>query len=150
MPDAFLDGLSIEERELSWIERLESSDQKHTWLLEEDGETRGFVTCGPAADGTLPDGAGQLFALYQDAQWAGTGVGKALLTHATHDLLSHGFRFAVLWALETNARARRFYERAGWTPDGARNENNYADHTRHEVRYRIALAEIAEENDKRV
>ncbi|WP_430787700.1 hypothetical protein [Actinoplanes sp. G11-F43] len=26
---------------------------------------------------------------------------------------------AILWVLESNARARRFYEAAGWVPDGA-------------------------------
>jgi len=34
-----------------------------------------------------------------------------------HDLRSRGFDLLVLWAFEQNARARRFYERAGWTLD---------------------------------
>lgn len=29
------------------------------------------------------------------------------------------FRTAVLWVLESNERARRFYEVAGWKRDGA-------------------------------
>ena len=31
-----------------------------------------------------------------------------------------GYRCIMLWVLEDNARARRFYERAGFAPDGAR------------------------------
>lgn len=141
MPDAFLDGLSVEERERSWLERLASNDQKTTWLFETQSQMRGFVTCGPATD-TMPDGTGQIFALYQEEQWAGTGVGKALLLHATRDLLDRRFSDAILWVLETNDRARRFYEKAGWTPDGARKEHKHPDHTRREVRYRLSLTEI--------
>jgi RimJ/RimL family protein N-acetyltransferase len=32
-----------------------------------------------------------------------------------------GYRRAVLWVLAGNARARRFYERAGFAADGAEN-----------------------------
>lgn len=139
MPDAFLDALSIEERERGWLERLGPDDQRHTWLLEVVGETRGFVTCGPAADNTPPERTGQIFALYQEAQSAGTGVGKALLLHATNDLLARGFSVAVLWVLETNLHARRFYELAGWSPDGACKEDYHAGHMRRELRYQTLL-----------
>jgi ribosomal protein S18 acetylase RimI-like enzyme len=37
---------------------------------------------------------------------------------AVGDLRSRGFRTATLWVLESNDRARRFYELAGWKPDG--------------------------------
>ena len=33
-------------------------------------------------------------------------------------LRAAGFTTAMLWVLGTNARARRFYERRGWRPDG--------------------------------
>jgi hypothetical protein len=41
----------------------------------------------------------------------------------------------TLWALETDERARSFYERLGWQPDGARRFDGVAD-----VRYRRLLA----------
>jgi RimJ/RimL family protein N-acetyltransferase len=31
---------------------------------------------------------------------------------------SAGFRRATLWVIEENVEARRFYEAAGWRPDG--------------------------------
>jgi RimJ/RimL family protein N-acetyltransferase len=31
-----------------------------------------------------------------------------------------GYTSITLWVLEANARARRFYQRAGFAPDGAR------------------------------
>jgi hypothetical protein len=34
------------------------------------------------------------------------------------ELRALGHEQAVLWVLEDNPRARRFYEIAGWSPDG--------------------------------
>lgn len=41
--------------------------------------------------------------------------------------------------LEGNARARRFYERNGWQPDGEVKEEKFGDHVAREIRYRVAL-----------
>jgi GNAT superfamily N-acetyltransferase len=136
IPDAFLDSLSIEERERRWREQLDSDHPRRTWLAESDGRALGFVTCGPASDDALPAGTGEVFAIYQEARAAGKGVGRALFSHAMGDLRAQGFNMAVLWVLESNHRARRFYEIAGWNPDGARKKDHRADHVRHEIRYR--------------
>ena len=46
---------------------------------------------------------------------------------------------AVLWVLEDNPRARRFYEREGWDLDGARKEDEFLGVRVAEVRYSIRL-----------
>jgi RimJ/RimL family protein N-acetyltransferase len=46
---------------------------------------------------------------------------------------------AVLWVLEDNPRARRFYEREGWALDGERKDDEYLGIRVAEVRYRIPL-----------
>jgi GNAT superfamily N-acetyltransferase len=51
----------------------------------------------------------QLFV--RPAAW-GTGVADELHDHATD------FGARQLWVMEQNARARRFYEKHGWRPDG--------------------------------
>jgi hypothetical protein len=43
---------------------------------------------------------------------------------------------STLWVLEGNAQARRFYERRGWSPDGAAREAFGVL----ELRYRRAIA----------
>jgi len=50
-----------------------------------------------------------------------------------------GFDEAVLWVLETNVRARRFYEIAGWKPDGQTKADERGTVTLHEVRYRFSF-----------
>jgi hypothetical protein len=43
------------------------------------------------------------------------------MSGAVATLTDAGYERAVLWVLEANARARQFYEKAGWAPDGASN-----------------------------
>ncbi len=59
-----------------------------------------------------------LEAIYvRPAAW-GSGVAGHLHDAAIAELRSRGVRRAKLWMLERNDRARRFYERRGWRPDG--------------------------------
>ena len=84
-------------------------------VAEVDGEIVGFVSVGPAND---PDSDGEIYAIYVlPTHWA-TGVGRALIQAGEARLRELGHHEAVLWVLEDNPRARRFYERTGWTRDG--------------------------------
>ncbi|MEA2478037.1 MAG: hypothetical protein QOC87_2236, partial [Actinomycetota bacterium] len=49
-------------------------------------------------------------------------IGVALMDVAMGELRKRGFTSGVLWVLEGNARARRFYEAGGWRPDGGRKD----------------------------
>jgi len=53
--------------------------------------------------------------------------------------VDNGFTAVVLWVLETNARARRFYEVAGFAPDGGEQVETFGAVPLREVRYRRAL-----------
>jgi len=80
----------------------------------------------PAAAGPLtPAGrtgeVGELYALYLLPAWWSAGVGRTLMTSVLDALRGDRYRRVVLWVLADNARARRFYERAGFTLDGATN-----------------------------
>jgi GNAT superfamily N-acetyltransferase len=89
---------------------------------------------------------GELYAIYLDPQCWGQGLGRKLLAHATRRLLSHGYSIAILWVLESNRRARRFYEIAGWTLDGATKLENIPDGIElREVSYQISFSREEEE-----
>jgi GNAT superfamily N-acetyltransferase len=59
-----------------------------------------------------------LEALYVHPSAWGTGVAATLHDAAVAELRAQGVTGARLWTLERNERARRFYERHGWRPDG--------------------------------
>lgn len=79
----------------------------------------------PGADPVTPAGrageVGELYALYVAPAWWSAGVGRALMGSALAALRDDRYPRAVLWVLADNTRARRFYARAGFAPDGATN-----------------------------
>jgi ribosomal protein S18 acetylase RimI-like enzyme len=134
MPDDYLDGLRPEDRAAFWDGALRRDDRRGTVLVvERDGEVVGFAAVGPSPD---PEGAGELFAINVDPAHWGTGAGRVLLEAAQEELARLGFAETVLWVLPANARARRFYERAGWASDGTERTLDVLGVTVPEVRYR--------------
>lgn len=120
MPASLLDGLSVERRAAMWRDWLAApATETRVWLAERDGRLVGFCATGVLPEPGDPPLTAQLTAIYLRQDAAGTGVGRELLGYATEDLRQRGFRTVGLWVLASNARARRFYETAGWRPDGA-------------------------------
>ncbi len=69
---------------------------------------------------------GEIYALYVDPGRYEAGVGRTLMDHARRRMKGQGFEAAVLWVLQGNERAAKFYEREGWVADGAvRKEEPY-------------------------
>jgi GNAT superfamily N-acetyltransferase len=75
----------------------------------------------PLTKAGLTGETGEVYALYVAPDWWSTGTGRSLMAAALTALSQTGYRRAALWVLAGNARARRFYERAGFTADGAEN-----------------------------
>jgi ribosomal protein S18 acetylase RimI-like enzyme len=133
MPDGYLDGLRAEERAAGWERALGRERPRGAILVaERAGEVVGFANLGPAED---PQGAGELYAIDVDPAHWGTGAGRALLEAAQAELARLGFAETVLWVLPANARARRFYELAGWAVDGTERTVDVLGVVVPEVRY---------------
>jgi ribosomal protein S18 acetylase RimI-like enzyme len=92
---------------------LEAPDTPRVTVAEIGGEVVGFAQARPSRDDP-PVRPLELTALYLRAAQHGSGSGQALLDAAVGD------RSASLWVAEENPRARRFYERNGFAPDGGR------------------------------
>jgi ribosomal protein S18 acetylase RimI-like enzyme len=95
-----------------------------TVVADDGGRVAGFATFGPfrrgEQDDDLDHGIGQVYALYVDPDRWGGGLGRSLLAAARADLIARGMTELRLWVLESNAPARRFYERSGLAADGER------------------------------
>jgi ribosomal protein S18 acetylase RimI-like enzyme len=118
MPDAYLDGLSADDRAQAWADALQGPARPGVVRLvseSEDGQLVGFIVVGPAT-GDPSSEHGEVYALNVDpAAWSG-GHGRRLLEAGTAALTAAGFAEAVLWVHPDNARARSFYASAGWRP----------------------------------
>jgi ribosomal protein S18 acetylase RimI-like enzyme len=108
-------------------------------LVAVDGSTIcGLATTGLCRDDDLSN-FGELTAIYVDPAYMRTGVGRLLVTAARQRLSGVGVTQAVLWVLDENVRARRFYESDGWQFDGTRRTRTYGNVPLQEVRYRRRL-----------
>ena len=122
IPAGYLAAMSAAEREQRHLARVQDPEPRAAYLLaEQDGAIRGMTNVGPARDDDLdPAAVGEIRAIYVDPPAWSTGVGAALMRAALDHLVRHGARAVTLWVLEGNARARAFYERWGFRPDGQR------------------------------
>lgn len=84
-------------------------------MSEREGKIVGFVSIGPGRDA---DADGELYAIYVHPKHWGTGIGRELIEAGEERLRELGYRDAILWVLEDNPRAHRFYDAAGWRADG--------------------------------
>jgi ribosomal protein S18 acetylase RimI-like enzyme len=116
--------------------RFIDGDEFDVFLAEDVEGVAGFVASGPpdAEDETRRE----LYAIYVLPRAWGSGAAGKLMGAALEAMRVRGEPAAVLWVLEDNPRARRFYEREGWTAEGA-GETEYLGVTAPLLRYAIAL-----------
>jgi len=138
IPQAVLDGLSVERREAFWRSIAEAPGEHRLLVAEDDGRVVGFASTGPARDDDLPPASGELTAIYVEPAAWGKGHGARLFRRAVADLRKRSLDPLVLWVLTENKRGRGFYEAMGWQPDGAERQIDFDGTAVDELRYRPA------------
>lgn len=134
LPQSYLDQLRPEDRAARY-DFANADPRAPQTLVAVDGEAIvGFATFMPSRDADKPD-FGELCALYVPPEQWGRGVGAALSAAAREELVKRGFRNALLWVMEGNQRAERFYRRDGWMADGMQRTDTVWDVTVSELRY---------------
>lgn len=94
-----------------------------------DGEIVGFAGSSPARD-DAPPAPRELVYIYLLQEYQGTGIGQKLF-----DAVIDKDEPAYLWVNQDNPRAHRFYERNGFTRDGATQEEPFLGEIVTEVRF---------------
>lgn len=142
LPSEFLAGLEVAQRVRAWHDLLLRGDAARTTVVaERDGTIVGFAVSGASRDEGLSTPVGELMAIYCHPRAWNSGVGRALITDAVERLSAAGYEEAILWVLEGNERAERFYRAAGWSPDGALKSAEIGGKSVRELRYRRDLGE---------
>jgi GNAT superfamily N-acetyltransferase len=137
-PADYLAGLSVDERRLRWAHTL-AEGINDVFVAELEGAVAGFVSSGASEDEDEEAAPGELYAIYVEPGAWRHGLGRALLGRAEQALRTAGYDEASLWVLADNPRTRRFYEAAGWSPDGAKKPLTRGGTDASTVRYRKRL-----------
>ena len=137
LPDEYLDGMDVPRWAAGWRRVLSAERSRAATLVAEaSGVVVGFADVTPSRDDDAAADIGEVTSIYAHPDHWGTGTGRELMAAVVDRLRSAGFAATTLWVLRDNARARRFYERAGWSPDGSEKDGVVAGVTVTEVRYR--------------
>ena len=144
MPQDFLDKLDVEQRTAAWQKTLSTLTPGTGVLVACDaaGIVAGFCMLGPSRDaGVNPQRVAELFAINLHPQAWNRGIGTALCRACLQLAASGPWAEMTLWVLHGNWRARSFYQRLGFTRDGAdKHDLVIGGQALHEVRYRIPIA----------
>lgn len=139
LPQEFLDQRDPARSRIGWHRWIEDARAPAAILVAEDevGTIVGFVSVSPSRDPDAdPAVEGEIQAVYLLPGYWGQGLGRQLMEAGLRRLDDAGYHEVTLWVLESNQRARRFYEAGGWHADGSTKTDSSTGVTLHEVRYR--------------
>lgn len=137
MPDDVIARTDLAYRTAFWAEQI-ADEEWPVFLVEEDGRSVAFCQMVPTRDADDdPKRIGHITSLHVLPDLRGRGYGRVLIDHVSAEFRRRGFEELTLWVLEENWKARQFYEKRGFKPDGGTRRSPHTDVS--EVRYRIGI-----------
>jgi len=119
IPDSYLERFTYQRREESFRQSL-AANAEETYLIQQNDQVVGLLTLGAARDSDVDiHCTGEIWGIYLSPSTWRKGIGKQVVQAAEAMLQARGCETIVLWVLEKNQQARRFYEAMGFNADGA-------------------------------
>lgn len=139
LPDDALAAMTPEQRLPMWERLLAALPDGHGVLVaESDGAVVGFSSFGPRRNADRGDEL-ELFTIYVDPTAQHCGIGTSLLQASLAAMREAGAARAVLWVLDGNETAQRFYRRSGWVRGETTKDETLWGVTVRELDYTIDL-----------
>ena len=133
--ESYLSSLDAQARAAQWEECLgEPAPRTRVLVAEEDGAVVGFASIGPSRDEDAELGGLEIYSIYLQPEAWGQGVARELMRTVLAEVPDDVP--VTLWVLAANERARHFYRRHGFTPDGVERLDPIGEENHLLVRYR--------------
>ena len=139
LPEEYLRSLTPSQRLPMWQRILDSPDRVAIFVAVFDDDLVGFSCGGVSNDEGATPTTGEMWSIYLLQEFWNRGIGKELHDTLLEELQKRRFKEATLWVMGSNDRTRRWYERQGWTLDGAQKTVELWEAMVPEVRYRKPL-----------
>ncbi len=140
IPDSVLSAFSANSRTRSWVEQI-AGDVVTVLIAENDDQLCGWIAFGQSRDVDTPLAA-EVYAIYLEPDLVRRGIGRTLWLEALKRLSAERHEPVIVWVLEANTSARRFYEAMGGVID-AKKTIKMADVDLEEVRYRCQVGRVS-------
>ena len=111
LPDAVLDRIDVDQRASSWRRTLQ--DRAILTLVAYDVTHRDIVGLCDAGLSRSDPSAGEVYRMYLEHHARRHGLGREMFEQVTEWLRSQHLRSLIIWVLDNNHHARRFYEAMG-------------------------------------
>ena len=121
----------------NWTERINHFCSR-SMVMVSAGEYIGTVSFGECRMEQY-SGWGEIYSLYLLPQYTGKGLGKRLMDRALSEMKEKGFTNILLFALEQNLTARKFYENYGFTLSGDMMKKKFGHKNVTQVMYTIKI-----------
>lgn len=132
--ETYLANLDVAARAQRWREQLTDEPDTSVWVAQEEDRIVGFASLGPSLDEDADRTTLQVYAIYLEPKAWGHGVARELM-RTLLAAVPEGVP-VTLWVLAANERARHFYRRNGFVPDGVERLEEIGGEHFQEVRYR--------------
>ncbi|MBN2878202.1 MAG: GNAT family N-acetyltransferase [Clostridia bacterium] len=119
IPQSFLDSLSIEKRASRYRFGSELDEGCFFFAVKHESRIIGLIFLKGCEDCPIK-ALGEISAIYLAPDSWSMGYGGQMIAFSQDYLAKLGYKKAVIWVLEDNIRARRFYEKHGFKYDGGR------------------------------
>ena len=133
IPQAYLDSIPHGR----WISGINMNGRTDIGAFE-DGRIVGTASFGALRWEKFSDW-GEIVSVYLLPEYMGRGVGSAFMERCTAELRALGCSRILLWVLEENVRARRFYEKQGFTATGEYMDDNIGGRDLREIMYVLEI-----------
>jgi len=118
LPAAILNSQSVLKRADFWSSYISDSSNWPVFVLE-GKQVEGFASVIPArGDDVDPKQVSELAAIYISEKASGQQLGMQLLSSCLAESRSRERDSMILWVLEKNEKALRFYKKHGFSADG--------------------------------
>ena len=117
LSDDFLFNKMIVSKRVSYFENSVRNQAEESYVFD-DGIIKAILTIGDCRDADKATSF-ELWGIYVDPFFKRQGIGSIMVDYCEKCAVEQGFNEVCLWVLEKNADARLFYEKHGYSPDGA-------------------------------
>ena len=125
------------ERRYQIIKTALANPEGEFYIVFDDNIPCGHFMFGPSRDEDLPNFC-EIVAFYAVKEFWDKGVGRAMMTFALYSIQSQKYNNVLLWVFKDNERAKKFYEKFGFIPDGTEKAGPFSNGAA-EVRYILNL-----------
>lgn len=117
IPDYVLNVDFGVERRTGRFKRELSEGSPRTAVIFEGNEPAGLISFGKCRYGDNDKSWIEIWRVYFTPKFWGSGIAQELMEWGINEILKENFTNIELWVSEENIRARKFYEKMGFTHD---------------------------------